>query len=253
MKRISHLIGAALFVGFCTITDAAIVGAMTVDEVVEKHIEARGGLEKIHSVSTMKVTGKFLSGGMEIPFVATWKRPNLLHIEMNVQGAQFVKAHDGQMVWIINPFSGSSAPQKESEFEQKTFPVHADMDGFLVDWKDKGYSVESLGMDDVEGTEVHHLRVDTHQEVKVDLYLDTEYFLIIKMTYVATEDEKEWEVDMFYSDFKEIDGVVLPHLYDVRAGGQTTEQYLFEMYEFGVEVDDAIFAMPAVEGTEINE
>jgi outer membrane lipoprotein-sorting protein len=253
MKRFCLLAGAALFAGLCASTDAVTAGTMTVNELVEKHIEARGGLENIHSITTMRINGKFFDSGMEIPFVATWKRPNLLRIDMNLQGALFAKAYDGQVVWIINPFSGSNAPQKDSEFEQKTFPVHADIDGFLVDWKDKGYTVESSGKDEVEGTEVFHLRVDTHREVKVDLYLDTEYFLIIKMTYVATEDEKEWEVDMFYSDFKEVGGVVLPHLYDVRVGGQTTEQYLFEMYEFGVEVDDSIFAMPAVEETEGNE
>jgi len=247
MRRISLFVSAGLFAGLCTVTDALTVGAMTVDEVVGKHIEARGGLEKIHAISTMRITGKFLGDGMEIPFDATWKRPNLMRINMTVQGARFDKAYDGQVVWVINPFSGSNAPQKDSEFEQKTFPLHADMDGLLVDWKDKGYRVESLGKDEVEGTEVLHLRVDTHQEVKVDLYLDTEFFLIIKMTYVATQDESEWEVDMYYSDFKEVNGVVFPHLYEVRSGGQTAEQYMFDTFEFGMEVDDTIFAMPVVE------
>ena len=44
------------------------------------------------------------------------------------------------------------------ELEDKSFKLQADMDGLLVDYAKKGYTVEYLGEDDVEGTAVHQLQ-----------------------------------------------------------------------------------------------
>ena len=66
---------------------AGPIQAMDADELIAKNIEATGGKEKIESIQSAKIIGKFMTQGMEFPFSMTQKRPNLLRIEAEL-GAQ---------------------------------------------------------------------------------------------------------------------------------------------------------------------
>ena len=115
----------------------------------------------------------------------------------------------------------------------------------LVDYAKKGYTVEYIGEDEVEGTAVHHLKVDTHDDLIIDMYFDAEYFLVIKQTGKMKMEEQEIAQDSYMSDFKEVNGLVVPHSIESRMNGQTVNTIMLETVEFDVEVDDAIFVRPA--------
>ena len=131
---------------------AGPIQAMDADELIAKNIEATGGKEKIESIQSAKIIGKFMTQGMEFPFSMTQKRPNLLRIEAEAMGMTIVQAFDGTAGWSINPMMGSTDPQPMGDFENKSFEMQADMDGGLMNYADKGYTVEYLGEEDVEGT-----------------------------------------------------------------------------------------------------
>ena len=242
MKRISLLLMVAFVAGA-----AAAAFAMDVDELVAKTIEAQGGKENTQAVKSMKTTGKFMMMGMDFPFTTYHLRPGKMRIESTVQGAVMVQCFDGEVGWMVNPMMGSSDPQKMPSVQEKNFKFQADMDGYLIDWKEKGYTIEYIGTDDVEGTEVHHLKVDTNQEFILDIYIDSEYFLPIKITTKGTEEGSEFEADTFMSDYKEVGKLVVPHSIDNRMEGQTVNQILLETIEYDVEIDPTIFVMPEKE------
>ena len=219
-------------------------GAVDADEIIAKNIEATGGLEKIKAIQTAKFTGKFLAQGMELPFVMTQRRPDRLRIEVEVMGMTMVQCYDGTKGWSINPMTGSPDPQPMSEVENKSFALQADMDGVLVDYRDKGYTVEYLGESDVEGTAAHQLRVDTKQGTVNDIFIDKEYFMAIKVHSKVTVDAAEFESDSFMSDFKEVDGTVIPFAIETRMGETVVNQVMIEKVEYGVAVQDSIFIMP---------
>jgi hypothetical protein len=133
--------------------------------------------------------------------------------------------------------------------EEKGFKFQADMDGFLIDWKDKGYTLELIGEDEVEGTKVYHLKLDTNDDLVMDMYMDAEYFLTIKIHSKLTMDENEIETETYLSDYKEVEGIVTPFAVETRMDEQTMNQIMIEAVEFGVEVDSAIFEMPAKKET----
>jgi outer membrane lipoprotein-sorting protein len=220
------------------------VHAMDADELIARNIEASGGKEKLESVQTAKMTGKFMTQGMEMPFTMIQKRPNLLRIEVNAMGMEIVQAFDGEKGWSINPMTGSTDPQPMGELENKSFRMQADMDGLLVDYAEKGYSVEYLGEEDVEGTPCHKLRLDTHEDIVVDLFMDKEYFLVIKMANTLTMDENKIESQTYLSDYQDVDGLIIPFSIETRMGDMVANQIVFENVEQNVEVDDAVFAMP---------
>lgn len=237
----------------CMAGIAATAGAMDADELIAKNVAATGGLKKIQSIETVEATGKFLTQGMEIPFTMTQKRPDKLRIDADIQGLSLIQAYDGDSGWSINPMTGSQDPQPMGDIELKSFKLQADMDGPHIDYAQKGYSVEYIGEDEVEGTAVHQLRLDTHMGIVMDYFIDKEHFLTIKQTAKVTVDDNEVEVDTYLSDFKEINGIVIPMAIDTRRGDVSMNQIMIDTIKHGVAVDDAIFAMPAKETVETSE
>ncbi len=242
-----------LLISLSVLLTSGLASAMDAKEIVEKSIEASGGLENLRSVETTSIKGKALASGMEFPFIMYSARPNFLKLEVEIMGTQMVQAYDGEKGWTINPMAGITAAAEMSGLENKGFALQSDMDGFLVDYEKKGYTIEYVGEDDVEGTPVYHLKVDTNDDVVIDMYFDQEYFLNIKTTTAITFEENVSESDSYTSDFQEVDGVVGPRSIETRVGETIVSQIVIESVEFNVEIDESIFEMPAAETAETTE
>ena len=221
-------------------------GAMTAEELIDKHLEATGGIEKHRSINSVKVTGKLMMMGMELPFTVLQKRPNMMRFDSDFQGASIVQAYDGEGGWTINPMSGTQDPQDLPAMQELGLKYEADIDGIFIDYAKKGYSVEMIGEDEVEGTPVLHLRLDTGGGVIFDCYFETEYHLMIKQTSTLSLDESELTQDSFLSDFKEVDGIISAHSIESQSehGSQTI---MVDTVEYNVEIADDTFTRPATE------
>ncbi len=218
--------------------------AADLDDVLAKHYETMGGLDKIKAVKTMKTTGTFMMQGMEFPYTTTHLRPSMIRVDVTAMGMAIVQAWDGESGWSIMPMSGSTDPQKMSGLEAKGFEMQADFDGPLVDWKDKGYTVELVGEDEIEGTAVYHLKVVMDEETTLDFYLDTEYYLTIMTRSKMTMEETEVIQETYLSDYEEVDGLVSARSIETRMGGVVQNQIQVTSVEYGIDVDESIFAMP---------
>jgi outer membrane lipoprotein-sorting protein len=241
----ARLITTGLLLALVAVSPLA-VQAMDADELIAKNIEATGGLEKITSVQSVKFTGKFLAQGMEFPFTMIQKRPSKMRIEAEIMGSTMVQCYDSDNGWGINPMTGSTAPQPMSGMEEMSFKLQADMDGPLVDYAAKGYTVEYLGEDEVEGTAVYKLKLDTNNGIVMNIFFDKEYFLNIKSSNAIKVDENEFETQTYPSDYQEVEGMVQPFAIETRDGDTVLNQVMMEKVEYNIEVDDSIFVMPEV-------
>jgi len=230
------------------------VQALTVDEVIKNHIDAVGGMDKLKSIQTMKVTLKFQTQGIEGPAVVYTKRPNLFRLEATIQGMQLVQAFDGETGWMISPFGGNPEPQKLNEQQTRDLAEEADIDGPLVDHDKKGHTVELLGEEELEGTPVYKLKLTLKSGNIRYIYLDKEYFLPIKITSKVKQGETEYEVDTYQGDYKEVDGMMMAHSTEIKMGGQTMRTLTVEKVEMNEALDDAMFKMPEkVEASETKQ
>src|SRR4051794_16064803 len=118
--------------------------SMTVDELVTKNIEAKGGAEALRSLQSVKVSGKLLvnEGQIQLGFSETRKRPNEIRTEVSIQGMTAVNAFDGNEGWKISPFQGRKDPEKMSADDVKAMLEDSEFDGPLVNWQQKGSKVE---------------------------------------------------------------------------------------------------------------
>jgi hypothetical protein len=112
--------------------------SQTAEELVNRNIEAKGGMDKIKAVKTWRMTGKLIGGGITATTGQENMRPNLVRETFSLQGMTAVQAYDGSTGWQVRPFSGRKDPELMGEDDARDLLIDSDFDGPLVDYKDKG-------------------------------------------------------------------------------------------------------------------
>ena len=225
---------------------AASAWPQTADELVAKNIEAKGGLEKIQAIKTLRMKGRLNQGGFTAVVGQELKRPAMLRTTFTVQGMTAIQAYDGQTGWQISPFQGRKDPELLGEDDLRDLIEDADMDGPLVDHKAKGNTVEYLGHDTVDGDDVYRLKCTLKNGDIVDYYLDPDSSLEIR-----TERQqfirgavRERQSDL--GSYKPVAGVMFP--YSIESGPKNNpsvrSKVIIESIEANVPIDDAGFKMP---------
>jgi outer membrane lipoprotein-sorting protein len=225
---------------------APAVWAQTADEIIAKNVQARGGLDKLKSVQSIKSTATMAMGpGMEAPGLLIQKRGSLARLEFTIQGLTAVQAYDGKNAWEVMPFMGKKDPELMSGDEAKEVEEMADFDGPWVDYKSKGNQVELLGKEKIEGTDAYKLKVSLKNGDVQTVYLDADSFLEIKEETKRTVRGSEQVIESAIGDYKEVNGIIFPFAIESGAKGSAQKQKLtITKIELNVPADDSIFKMP---------
>lgn len=223
--------------------------AFTADELAARNAAARGGLEKLNAIHSLRLTGKLrVNGGtVELGYTELLKRPDSIRYEAQLQGLTRVQAYDGKQAWQINPFQGRKDPERLSADDAKALGENAaDFTGVLVDYKAKGYTLDYLGTEDIDGTQAHKLRVSRSNGDLTYVYLDPDYFLEIRTVNRRIEHGVPNETVTDYGDYEKVAGVYMP--FSLESGPKGSSQRLtmqIEKAEANVPAEDALFAFPA--------
>lgn len=244
MARKSLIIAALL------IFAAASAQAFTVEELIAKNIKARGGLDNIHAIKSVRTTGKVHAGqgdfSLDIAFVEMISRPGLYRQEAKLQGLTSVQAYDGAVGWQIQPFSGRLDPERLSADDVKFLKQSADFDGPLVDYAAKGNRVEYLGTEDVDGTEAYKIKVTLKEGDIQYIYLDPDYFLQIRTVTQAHIRGAEYVSEADWGNFESVNGVMFPFSIESGAKGQPKgNAVIVEKIEVNISLDPKLFHFPA--------
>ena len=225
---------------------SAVANAQTVDDIIAKNIQARGGLEKLKAVKSLRTTVKFSDGSFRAEFRQENKRPGKVREEFIVQGMAQIQAYDGKTGWQISPFSGRRDPDLMSQDDMKSLIVDGDMDGPLVDYKEKGHKAELVGHDSMEGTDCFKIKLTMKNGDVRYYYLDTDSHLEIKVEVQTTIRGALQESELYYGDYEQVNGIYYPFAVEqAQKGSSSRQQFSVEKIEQNVDLDDALFTMPA--------
>jgi len=221
---------------------------LSVDQLLAKNFEAKGGLAKMRAIKSMKMSGRIMQGPMEIGISGIQAR-GAFRMEVSVQGMTQITAYDGKSGWKIDPFQGYGGGKNAEAFtadELKSAEVQADLDGPLVDYAAKGHKVEYMGKDTVEGAPAHKLKVTLKNGDVQTYFLDADSFLEVKQTSKRKVREQEVEAETFYGDFREVAGVLTPFAIEQGMPGMPQRaKIIIDKMEANVPLDPASLKMPA--------
>jgi len=228
---------------------SAAAAVPTLDDLVARNIEAKGGLDAVHAMRSLTLKGKLLinDGQFELGYVQIVTRPASVRIEASIQGLTQVQAFDGTAGWQINPFQGRMDPEHLSADDIKSLAeTAADFDGALTDWQKKGNKLELLGTEDIDGTLAYKIKLTRPNGDTEYVYLDPDHFLEIRLLSQRTEHGVKVETVTDLSDYEKINGVFLPFSVESGAKGSLDRQKLIvDTAEVNVPTPDALFAFPA--------
>ena len=220
--------------------------AQTVDEIIAKNVQAHGGADKLKSVRSLRTTAKFSQGSFRADFRQENKRADKVREEFIIQGLAQVQAYDGKTGWQISPFGGRKDPELLSQDDLKSLVVDSDIDGPLVDYKEKGHKAELAGHDSMEGTDCFKIKLSMKNGDVRYYYLDADSYLELKLEIQTTIRGALQESELYYGDYEQVNGIYYPFAVEqAQKGSSTRSQITVEKIEQNVPLEDAHFTMPA--------
>lgn len=219
--------------------------AQTVDEVIAKNFEARGGLARLRAVHAIRVTGRMSMGKTEASMVVETKRPGSFRAEITARGALAVQAWDGVTAWGIPP-TGSGQPEVLPTEAATAMADEADVDGPLVDYKAKGHQVALLGKEMLEGGDAYKVEVRKKSGAVEIHFLDARSYLTVRIEGKRTVRGTVVEGESILGDYREAGGILWPYSIKSGARGNPEKQTLtVDKIEVDPVLDDARFKIPS--------
>jgi hypothetical protein len=152
------------------------------------------------------------------------------------EGFQVVNLKKG---WDFMPFRGQTSPEEVSDEQLKSSQGLLDLQGLLVNYKEKGSQVELLGKENVSGAECFKLKLTNKIGKVYTLFIDTKSYYRVKWIYKSYSANGEVDTEVTYGDYKKTaDGYVFPFLQTIESGS-----IVFKTIEINQPVDEKIFTV----------
>ena len=225
---------------------ASTASAQTVEDVVRRYLEARGGLARLRAVQSLRLKGTVeLPGVPPAPFTLELKRPDRMRTEFVIEGRKAVRAYDGRVAWAQLPVPGEP-PRPMAAEDAADAKAQADVDlSPLVDAAAKGYTVELVGRDRLPGGETFRLVVRGKDEPPRTLQLDTRSHLVVRTEERRRVEGQEVDFVTEVGDYRPEGGLVFPHRIELGPRGSADRQRLtIATVEVNPPLDDARFSLP---------
>ena len=219
------------------------------DEIITRHIAARGGRDKLTSIQTVKMTRTVASGiGTTLKVIIYKKRPNLIRVEQGpaAPGATMTpRGINTDAVWDM--VQGKAVP-RQPQLAAESREVDGDFDGLLVDWREKGHAVALAGRETLPGGETYKLTVTLKSGLARTIYLDARTYLDRRHTGVLNlPNGRRFDITIDFDNWRDVEGVKFPFdVMEERTGKEpvVTLVTYTEKIEVNVPMEDVLFAAP---------
>ena len=245
-KVMAGVLVAVMAAAFLIYNSDAMKEARFVKALVARNIETRGGPEAWEAVSSLRLIGQMdLGQEMVVPYVLEQKRPDKMCFEFEFDGETAVQCADGRTGWKLLPFLGREAPELMTDAEFRETADSAEPYGPLYDYAARGSEVEFVGQEIFNGRDTFKLKVTQARGGERWLYLDAETALEVKLETTRTVSGRERKVETLYSEWREVEGLLIAHRQDTRTEGDEKSHFLtVDSVTVNPPLEDSRFRMP---------
>jgi len=233
-------------IALAALASATYATAQTVDEIVAKHLAARGGREALAAVKTLRLSGHATAGpGREAIVRREIARPGKIRTEFVFQGTTGIYAFDGKQGWRVSPLDGSLDAEPLPDDEAAASAEQADIEGPLVDWKAKGHKVELVGTAPLPGGPAHELKVTLKSGAVRRVFVDAATGFIVRTESTRRVRGHDVALDTDFGDYRKTNGVAFPYSIEGSARGRPNRlRIVVDSVEVNPKLDESRFKMP---------
>jgi hypothetical protein len=238
MKTIKYLLIIILF-------NTGFIYAQTVDEIVDKHIEALGGADKLEGLKTIHSLGKATMMGMDASFEIYVVKPDRVKLSLNIMESKIIQALDGETGWMINPMMGDSSVQDLKPSQLKELKNQSEFEGKLFKYKDKGTTVTLEGKEDVDNKPAYKLKIIDKEGDSSFYFIDKESYLNVKRINYRVMQGQTVTIETVQSEFKTFDGIKVATVVKTTSDmAMMNRDVTIEKIELNKKIDKNIFKKP---------
>ena len=227
--------------------------AQNVDEIIDNYFENTGGKAQWEQLQGIKMMAKVNQMGMEIPIEITQLKSGKQMTVINFQGQQMKQGvFDGEVLWSINMLT-QKAEKSDQESTDNFKREMGDFPDPFLNYREKGYSVELMGTEEMDGAECFKIKltktplvVDGQEVENVSFYFfDTENFVPVAVQSEMKIGPMKGQIsESRMSDYQEVGGLYFPFSMIQGIKGQEGQTIMFDSIELNPEVAADAFAFP---------
>lgn len=182
------------------------------DIIINKYIEALGGIEKLGSLKTIYMEGIITVGAGQKRLWKVWIiNQKERRTESTLNGFTSWNILHNDSAWNYNPGRGQKFPEPLPSDMVKIDQPELDLEGTLVDYKAKGYKVEYRGIDQIEGSDAYKIEETINENVTRTYYIDLDSYLVIRLRSKFTTKRRTNYSNVDYGNYqKSADGYMFP-------------------------------------------
>lgn len=228
------------------LTPPPAAAAETVDEIVARHVAARGGREALAAVRAVRMTGRATAGpGRQAIVRREIARPGRIRTEFEFQGTTGVWAWDGSAGWRVSPLDGSLEPEALPAEEAASLAEQADLEGPLGDWKAKGHAVEVVSQETLPGGLAHRLKVTPQSAAPRSVWVDAATGLVVRTESTRRLRGRDVVLETVFGDYQKTAGVAFARSIETGVAGRPRRlRITVESVEVNPALDDSRFRAP---------
>ena len=216
--------------------------AQTADDIIQKYSKAMGGLAAFNAIKTMKTTGTITTQGVDLTLTSQIINGKAVRSDVQAMGQSVINSYKDGKGWKINPFAGVTTITDMTPEELIDFKSQSMIANQLMDYKARGHKVELQGQEDVEGVKTYKIKLTNKDDNKVTTYfISVTDNTIVKSVSTRQLQGQDIEIETFYSDIKDFNGLKFPMVRTQKMQGQVFQEIKIATIEFNVPIDEKIF------------
>jgi photosynthetic reaction center cytochrome c subunit len=221
--------------------EAAAPALPTADEILNKYVQAVGGVAALEKINSRVEKGTINFGQQQMPVEVVTKAPNKRVSVVHTPNGDNITAFDGHAGWVGNPGPrpprDMSAPENEAFGFDSTFYLPTELKKMFAQFRVRPAT------DKIGGHDVMQLIGVNPGKPPMRLFFDKESGLLVRSIRYADTPLGRNPTQVDYADYRAQDGVKVPFQWTVaRPQGRFTIQ-VTELQQ-NVPVDDKKFEKP---------
>ncbi|HTA61188.1 MAG TPA: hypothetical protein VK835_01975 [Bacteroidia bacterium] len=188
------------------------MSAQSLDEIVNKHIDAIGGRDNWAKVKSIKMESSLKANGAEIKITIYQVDKKAMRQNIALMGMEGYNIITNKEGWVYMPFQGQTKPEAMTADDVKKSQDDLNLQDDFITYKELKKKLDNMGKDDVDGTECFKLKMTGLDSAETTYYIDPSNYYVIKETKKMVVNGKEMENSITYGNYKKLpEGVVYAH------------------------------------------